>query len=477
MILSGGRACSDRAGESTLATFQAKEYTSAAPSATATDTRIAEELASLSDADDDYWAFRRGAARRQAHGLSQYPAMMVPPMQAVLLGVVAQAAGNVDSVVDPFVGSGTTLIEAMRLGLSYTGQDVNPLAVLLSRTKAGPYHVRRLQATIAKVHARAAADRGQKLEATFPGLEKWFKPTVARDLSRLRRAIRAESNLWCRRVLWTALAETVRLTSNSRTSTFKLHLRSVEDLETRNVPALATFSVILADIARRLAEEAASLREAGHLSPGGWYRGEVQIGLGDSASVVPAPAGSGHALLITSPPYGDNTSTVPYGQYSYLPLQWIDLSDIDDDADAGHLASTYEIDSRSLGGSRKTALRDVQSILQRSPSLEGTLRRLTALPVDRGGRVAAFCRDLDASLNAILRSLRANAYMIWTVGNRRVGGEEVPTDRILTELLHARGAVAVARVQRNIPNKRMATRNSIATTMRGETILLFRKSM
>lgn len=442
----------------------------------AIDACIADELASLSDADNDYWTFRRGAARRQAHGLSQYPAMMVPPVQAVLLGVVAQAAGNVDSVVDPFVGSGTTLIEAMRLGLNYTGQDVNPLAVLISRTKAGPYHVRRLQAAITKVHARAEADRGQKLEAAFPGLDKWFKPTVARELSRLRRAIRAESNLWCRRVLWTALAETVRLTSNSRTSTFKLHLRSVEDIEARDVPAIGTFSEILADIARRLAEEAASLREAGHLSPGGWYRGDVQIGLGNSASVVPTPAGDRHALLITSPPYGDNTSTVPYGQYSYLPLQWIDLSDIDDDADAGHLVSTYEIDSRSLGGSRKTALRDVQSILQRSPNLEETLRRLTALPIDRRGRVAAFCRDLDASLDAILRSLRPNAYMIWTVGNRRVGGEEVPTDRILTELLHARGSMAVARVQRNIPSKRMATRNSIATTMRGETILLFRKT-
>jgi hypothetical protein len=474
MILSSDLFYGGAGGEAKLT--QVKERHAIDPAAVAVDANIAEELASLSDADDDYWAFRRGAARRQAHGLSQYPAMMVPTMQAVLLGIVAQAAGNIDAVVDPFVGSGTTLIEAMRLGLSYTGQDVNPLAVLISRTKAGPYHVRRLKATFTEVCARANADRGQKIEADFPALDKWFKPTVARDLSRLRRAIRVENNLWCRRVLWTALAETVRLTSNSRTSTFKLHLRSAEDIKARDVSALATFAEILADIVRRLTDEATSLRKAGHLAPGGGYRRDVRITLGDSARLVPARAGDGHALLVTSPPYGDNTSTVPYGQYSYLPLQWIDLFDIEEGVDAGYLASTYEIDSRSLGGSRKTALRDVQPLLHQSPSLAVTLRRLTALPIDRRSRVAAFVRDLDASLDAILQSLRSNAYMIWTVGNRRVGGEEVPTDRILTELLQARGAVSVARVQRNIPSKRMATRNSVAATMRGETILLFRKN-
>ncbi|MCB9688817.1 MAG: site-specific DNA-methyltransferase [Alphaproteobacteria bacterium] len=445
--------------------------------ALAVDALIAEELASLSDADDDYWTFRRGAARRQAHGLSQYPAMMVPPMQAVLMGVVAQAVGDIDSVIDPFVGSGTTLTEAMRLGLSFSGQDINPLAVLISRTKAGPFHLRRLRASAERVVALAGADRGTKVETDFPGIDKWFQPAVAVDLSRIRRAIRTETSLWCRRVLWTALAETVRLSSNSRTSTFKLHIRSADDLEAREVQAVETFTEVLNDVVQRLTEEAATLRESGHLAPGGAYRGRITIDLGDSMDTVPSPGSSprGHGLLITSPPYGDNTTTVPYGQYSYLPLQWIDLEDIHDRTDSSYLVSTYEIDSRSLGGGRKSALEDVAKLREDCPSLDATLKRLARLPADRSSRVAAFCRDLDSSLDAALAALRTNGYMIWTVGNRRVGGDEVPTDQILTELLGNRGAVLVASIQRHIPSKRMATRNSIASTMRGETILLFRK--
>ena len=36
-------------------------------------------------------------------------------------------------------------------------------------------------------------------------------------------------------------------------------------------------------------------------------------------------------LLVTSPPYGDNRTTVPYGQHAFLPLQWVELSDIGKD--------------------------------------------------------------------------------------------------------------------------------------------------
>ena len=66
--------------------------------------------------------------------------------------------------------------------------------------------------------------------------------------------------------------------------------------------------------------------------------------------------------------------------------------------------------------------------------------------------------------------------MIWTIGNRRVGGEPVPTDDILKEILLAKGVRAVTRFERKIPSKRMATRNTIASTMRGEAILVFRKA-
>jgi hypothetical protein len=63
--------------------------------------------------------------------------MMVPDMPGVLIETVREAAGEIQSAYDPFVGSGTTLTESMLRGMDFTGWDINPLAVPICRVKAG----------------------------------------------------------------------------------------------------------------------------------------------------------------------------------------------------------------------------------------------------------------------------------------------------------------------------------------------------
>ena len=133
-----------------------------------TDEEIIRQLNRLSAGDDDYWTFRGRAVRRQTHGLTQYPAMMVPALQAELMGVVADADGGVTTVLDPFAGSGTTLVECMRLGMSFAGQDINPLAVLFCRTKAGPFRTDGLERAVRAVVERAGADRGEHRRVGLP---------------------------------------------------------------------------------------------------------------------------------------------------------------------------------------------------------------------------------------------------------------------------------------------------------------------
>src|ERR1035438_6502972 len=85
-------------------------------------------------------------------------------------------------------------------------------------------------------------------------------------------------------------------------------------------------------------------------------------------------------LLVSSPPYGDNASTVPYGQHSFLPLQWIDLSDIDVCLRKDWLATTHEIDHRSLGGSRRLEPSDSATLREISPHFRSVLQVLNHEP-------------------------------------------------------------------------------------------------
>lgn len=429
----------------------------------------------LSAADADYWSFRGRAGRSDAHAYFQYPAMMVPEMQRDLIGAVVSICPEIKSVFDPFVGSGTVLTETMLRGLGFLGADINPLAILLCRAKAGPFFVNATRQKVDDLLARIANDSRDSLETGFPGLEKWFDRDVAVELSRIHRAITREDSLWCRQFFWVALAETVRTTSNSRTSTFKLHIRPAAELALRRIRAVPMFEQALRRNLDRMAGQAASFAERG-LIKRGRYVGSVEIQLRDAREPLVDSTMGTCDLLVSSPPYGDNASTVPYGQHSFLPLQWIDLSDIDVCLRKDWLATTHEIDHRSLGGSRRLEPSDSATLREISPHFRSVLQVLNHEPRDRAVRVAAFCRDLNHSLGPILSTLKPNAYMVWTIGNRRVGGQSVPLDGILSDLLLARGAVAIATIQRRIPTKRMALKNSITTTMASESILIFRKA-
>lgn len=435
-----------------------------------TDLEIRRQLDALASSAG-YWDFRWGAKRDGLHGVTQYPAMMVPAMQSKLLDVLCEVLGDGITMVDPFVGSGTTLVEAMRRGIDFCGQDFNPLAVLISRSKIGPFNIAKLQAAITSVHAAALKDRRKAIDIDFPGQRKWFSERAARELARLRRAIIEQKPQWVRRMLWVILAETVRLTSNSRTSTFKLHIRSEEELADRKVDVLTEFQGIAREAVERTKQEVSKLSAARTLKRGRYQR-VAKVELGDSSRALPGERK--FDLLVTSPPYGDGVSTVPYGQYSYLPLQWIDKADVASNFDDKFLASTHEIDSRALGGCRHGALERAEDVVSQSPALQDYLTALENEPRDRAVRVAAFFADVVPMLDTVCKRMQPGGYMVWTVGNRRVGGISQPLDQILTELLEYRGCVLVAKLERAIPSKRMACRNAISQTMRKEQVLLLR---
>jgi len=428
----------------------------------------------LSDAESNPPASWTGSSlvhREHAPAYFQYPAMMSPVVQRDLLRVLVGIAPRSRSVIDPFAGSGTVLSEAMYAGLECWVSDLNPLAVLLCQLKAGEYApgvlVRRRQELL----RRLAGDRSRAIGTTLRNWRKWFRPRAARELSKLRRGIRRIRDRGARRFFWACLAETVRLTSNSRTSTYKLHIRTAAEIEAAPWPLDVFEDVSEANIAkhRRIGDR---LREL-HRLEGTRYSKRMDVRRQDARDGFPRM----FDILMTSPPYGDNMSTVPYGQSAFLSQHWIDLGDIDDHGSPTAFRNAYELDRMSLGGQlpRWKDVGQFKALRSRSPVLDRLLRRLAGARHDRARRILGFVRDLAAALPKVLCAVHVNGYLAWTVGNRRVGGVEVPLADILTDLLCQDGAILVGRCTRRIPWKRMAIRNAISVTIRTEHLLVFRR--
>ena len=175
------------------------------------DDQLRNAVAALNSEDNNYWEFRDATGRGEAHSYYQYPAMMVPSMQRILLQSVLRLQPGILELVDPFAGSGTLMVEGMCEGLNVTAYDINPLAVLLCRAKSEVFDAGALRDSATRLLETIVKDKGQRHELMFANKLKWFSETAIIELSRLRRGIRSLADASTRRFFWVALAETVRI--------------------------------------------------------------------------------------------------------------------------------------------------------------------------------------------------------------------------------------------------------------------------
>jgi hypothetical protein len=426
------------------------------------DRLIRSRLKALSSQDAKYWEFRRQAAREGVHGLLQYPAMMVPQMQRDVLNVLLTLRSEAIRILDPFVGSGTVMTESMLAGCKFTGIDINPLAILTCKAKVSLHRHKRFRGKAHLLIAKISASRTRRIDVDFFGRDKWFTQKASIALSRIRTAIIEEPDDWARAIFWIVMAETIRQISNSRTSTYKLHIRPESEIASLPDP-IEVFVCRLEITCSQLAFHSMTMREKK-------VPARPPVLHCDSVMNLPALTRSKFDFVITSPPYGDNHSTIPYGQFSYLALNWISPDDV---PGGDKVKSTRSVDTQSLGGSRIVALEASQDAEEASPAFKRFIRRLRRQgKPDLEVKVTAFTVDFFSSIKHTVEAMNDGAYSAWTLGNRTVGGHIVPLTEICRELHEACGARHIDTVRRRIPNKRTPVRNAHGQTMSDECLLL-----
>lgn len=128
--------------------------------------------------------------------------------------VLARAGGRDPAevtVLDPFAGVGTTLVEALKRGHNTVGFEINPYAVLVSRVKVHcpTYDLERLTRTVQKFRrftgAREASAPRSAPPAQFRSRVPFFSPKVERKVLHVLDFIAKQDKPWLRDVLRVAL--------------------------------------------------------------------------------------------------------------------------------------------------------------------------------------------------------------------------------------------------------------------------------
>ena len=330
------------------------------------------------------------AARTFTHPFHTYPARMDPAMARALIA----GLGGRGAVLDPFCGSGTTLVEARAAGRAATGSDLNPLAVAIARTRtwtAPPARRRALVETARAIaaealeegkaarrsgHQRAPLRRaGKNALARDRQIGEWFAPHVRRELELIASLIDGETDRELRDHLRVLLSSILYKVSRRASDTDP---RRVERNIARGNPA-RLFAARAELLATGLDELAAR-------------RGPIPRVLCADVRRLEVPAG-GFELVVTSPPYA---GTYDYADQHGLRMAFLGI-------DSGEL-ERHEIGARA---------------------------RFVGGPDRRARALEDYGRDLAAALAAVARALAPGGRAALVVGDSMAGREPVRVDLLV----------------------------------------------
>src|SRR5439155_10580576 len=147
---------------------------------------------------------------KHVHRLHPYLGKFIPQLVEILLGRYFRPG---EHVLDPFAGSGTTLVQALESGLDATGVDIAAFNCLLMDVKTRQYNPFVLERELRDVHARIAClPRAATSRSSF--VRKWYAPCAAAELLAFRDLIDEYESADMLRVVLTRAARSALRTTH-----------------------------------------------------------------------------------------------------------------------------------------------------------------------------------------------------------------------------------------------------------------------
>jgi hypothetical protein len=411
------------------------------------------------------WTFNGLDPRPDRHSLHLYPATMHASCVSSLLDIF-----NPSCVLDPFGGSGTVALECVKRQIPVYTNDLNPLARLIIKAKLLTYNNDFndvVNSVIDKVicskketndiinfimNKFPLTEDGQKIREDddyvfnelknigftynkFKNISYWFQPETIVELETIKKILPDHC------FFYMCFSELIRIVSNRRSGEFKLFRKPVDKL--------------IKSINNTFDEFIKIVRRSWEIVKNTNLRGKDYYILSDDARELKSIPDNIFDLMITSPPYGDSKTTVAYGQFSRLSIQWMPFLGKE---------SPNSIDDILLGGSKVN-----HANLDIFGRIKNSLYLIEEIDKKRHKEVEIFFIDLYQSFISIDKKCKNSGYQVWIVGNRTVKEINIPLDDFIIDVGIKHGYDHVVTLYRNIPYKSMPNKNS-PTNKIGKTV-------
>ena len=418
---------------------------------------------------------------RLTHYLFKYPAKFHPP---VVKELIRQHSHSGDWILDPFCGSGTTLVEALVAGRQAAGSDLDPVATFVTRVKTYRYNTDRLKSTLSllstnlrplrrsaeEYHDRRFTDvtiasleeaiqREGLWVPAIPNLFHWFRTYVVIDLARILKTIGAVAMPASHREFFLLCFASILRSSSNADPVPVSGLEVTAYMKNRDARGRSIDPFLLYDQATRKAVAAAA--EYHDRTPEG---SRVIV---KRASVLDLPTRFRRSFdaIITSPPYHN---AVDYYRRHQLEMFWLGFTRTQ--ADRLALKAEY------LG---KPKVPQKDKTLARSGQLGGlagewhTLLQNTS--PQRANAFKHYAVSMTMAFARLARVLKPDKPAVVVVGHSSWNGAEIPTIDLFLELSAAHFAL-VDYAWYPIRNRYMSFSRRNGANIDREYVLVMRKT-
>ena len=167
-----------------------------------------------------------GERTKHVHRLHPYLGKFIPQLVEIFLRKYFSPG---QTVLDPFVGSGTTLVQANELGVSAVGYDVSAFNVLLSRAKTNRYDLRKARRELLDILEKVrqatqlgarqlslwgSNEKSERVSQSNEYLQKWYAPDALQELLTYRDLISNYEDQDILKIILSRSARSARLTTH-----------------------------------------------------------------------------------------------------------------------------------------------------------------------------------------------------------------------------------------------------------------------
>lgn len=378
------------------------------------------------------------------------------------------------TVLDPFCGSGTVLLEALLSGRNALGADANPLARKISQVKTSLLNHKQLNCVLEKLLYKISKDTDETIPQHIMDNLFWYPPKTIVILRKIIQAIQSIEDSKIKDFFEICISSIlkkvsyadprisvpVRVKAEKFAPESRLHQNAIKHINNiSNLDILEVFT----NVCKLNIERISTLQNV--------CEGISSKICSDDARRLTSDLDGNQLikdgtidLILTSPPYA---GAQKYIRASSLNLLWLEIAD---------KQTLRSLKTKNIGREdyRKSEITKPETGILTADNLLNIL--YVEGQYERAHIVANYLNEMKVAIDESIRVLKPGGYFVMVIGNNTVCGHEFDTQDYLTEYMITKGLSLEFKLIDDIKSYGLMTkRNKTASRISCEYVLVLRK--